>query len=554
VARDRSVLAVVLALTLAACDDSPEERHTPDSGDAAGHYDAGSAPQTDASVTDGRAAGVPDGPPGHRDARGAGQLDADIGAHPDADALSMPDAGTTDAGVVDGGTSARDAGRDSAVGDPGPTLLQVPGWSIRKRVHASRDDVLLEEVLGSFAEAQPGRTRIRKLPAAGAVERSFSMASGGYISDFCRHPSGAFSVIAVEADRTVSLARLAPDLTPLAVTELHDPEVVHDPHALASDGGPTDLTTNGFAWDAARIASSGEEVVATVDTTFNSIIAYRIAFTSGAWSRARRTMVEPPTAFTPFLPTGGSFDTFGAIVAWFRSMLDVDEDGNAYVAAYANRGRIRAHVAVFADDVKSIPADPNFPTVVDSDVLVTKLGPDGARVWTRVVGTPHEDEPYALRARFGTVAVAGRARRFPGFDNTAWDAFASVVSSDGTIAGTRVLVLEASGVFLAVDLLPGGGLVLGGSDGWSQNPDGLSVLSFGNKLLLELPALDGEPIRLPLAVGPRHNEIRTVFAETAHIRFGGHEDGPIMHTGDVDPSLIHATGVVGFVPSTGAGE
>ena len=44
-----------------------------------------------------------------------------------------------------------------------------------------------------------------------------------------------------------------------------------------------------------------------------------------------------------------------------------------------------------------------------------------------------EDEPYALRAAHGDVAVVGRARRFPSFDNTFWDAFITV--SNGAPGG-----------------------------------------------------------------------------------------------------------------------
>jgi hypothetical protein len=444
----------------------------------------------------------------------------------------------------------RDSGtHDAAIDDPGPALLRVPGWSVRKRMRAAQGDLLLEEVLVGFASPTPGATRVRRLAEGGRSELSFSTPGGGYISDFCQHESGAVSAVVVGVDRTISLVRVGADFTAPVVTRLSDPAVLHDPHAFVTDGGPVDLLANGFAWDAARVVCVGGDVVATVVSEFNSIIAYRVSFSEGAWSTPQRTLVEPPAGLTPFLPTGGSFDTFGAMVAWFRSMLDVDEDGNVYVAAWASTGRIRAHVSVFGDGLKSVPGDPGGPLVPDSDVLVTKLDPGGARVWTRVVGTSHEDEPYALRARAGVVAVAGRARRFPGFDNTTWDGFVAVVGSGGDVLGVRAIPLNASGIFLAVDVLPGGGILLGGSDGWSQNPDGLSVLTFGCKLLLELPTLNGEPARIPLAEGPRHNEIRTVTAEPRGARafFGGHEDGPIMHTGDADPTLIHATGVAGFV-------
>ena len=114
-------------------------------------------------------------------------------------------------------------------------------------------------------------------------------------------------------------------------------------------------------------------------------------------------------------------------------------------------------------------------------------------------------------------------------------------------AGTRTIALDASSIALAVDALPNGGWVLGGSDGWTQNRDGLSILSFGAKLLLELPSLAADPIRVPLAAGPRHNEIRTVRVAGGRVAFGGHEDGPITHTGDADVGQIRATGVLGTV-------
>ena len=173
------------------------------------------------------------------------------------------------------------------------------------------------------------------------------------------------------------------------------------------------------------------------------------------------------------------------------------------------------------------------------------------RLWSRLVGTPHEDEPYAIRAHGGQVAIVGRSRRFPSFDNTVWDALLSVSTSSGELVGTRTIALEASGILRAVDALPGGGWLLGGRDGWSQNPSGLSVLSNGAKLLLELGSFAAAAKRHPLEAGPRHNEIRSVVLAGHEggqdLWFGGHEDGAIMHSGDTDPRQVHASGVLGVV-------
>ena len=179
---------------------------------------------------------------------------------------------------------------------------------------------------------------------------------------------------------------------------------------------------------------------------------------------------------------------------------------------------------------------------------MTKLDPNGKRRWSRVVGSEHEDEPYAIRARGDAVAVVGRSRRFPGFDNTAWDALVSVTSASGDATETATLGLDASSILLGVEARAGGGFWLAGSDGWVQNPDGLSILSDGKPLLLELPSLSAAPVRRALVAGPRHNELRSLLAGPEGIAFAGHEDGPITHTGDSDASAIHATGVLGFLP------
>lgn len=45
----------------------------------------------------------------------------------------------------------------------------------------------------------------------------------------------------------------------------------------------------------------------------------------------------------------------------------------------------------------------------------------------------------------------------------------------------------------------------------------------------------GPSRRVSRRATPRHNELRTVVANAGELRFGGHEDGPIMHTGGLEP-------------------
>lgn len=497
--------------------------------DATRQHGAPAAAPADAAPSD----------PGPRDA--TTQIDDGRGA-------TVGDAKEADTGAAgDGAGEERDAGIDREAGhtlddgapaEDGSALgaSKIPGWSVRKQVVSPNGQFVLEEVLTSFTQAAPGANRIQLLGPDGSVRHSYDAPTGAYLSDFCVHPSGHVSAVLIDADQTVSLVRLDGSLTPLVTTAIHDPQIPND---APVDGGPKDLFANGFTRDAARIASVDDDVIAVVYSSFYSVIAYRASYANGTWSPPERTLVEPPLFLAPFLPIGGTFDTFGAIVAWYRAVLDTDEDGNAFIAIWAHPVKIRAHSDAFHDGL--VPLG-HFP---DSDVLLTRVNRDGSRAWTRVVGTQFEDEPYAIRARRGKVAVVGRSRRFFGFDNTAWDAFFSVSSTAGDLLASRALPFDASSILLAVDAVPSGGWLLGGSDGWSQNPEGLSIVSFGSKLLVELPSEDSPPLRHVVPPGPRHNEVRSVVATTERFWYAGHEDGPIMHTGDADLSLIYATGVVG---------
>lgn len=69
------------------------------------------------------------------------------------------------------------------------------------------------------------------------------------------------------------------------------------------------------------------------------------------------------------------------------------------------------HAQRFGDGLMPLPTDPGEH---DSDVTITKLDRNGTRLWSRVIGTRYEDEPYAIAAGADEVVVAGRSRRNPG--------------------------------------------------------------------------------------------------------------------------------------------
>ena len=317
-----------------------------------------------------------DGSSGDGAGAGGSAAHAAGGERDDGDGQSAGSENSASAGHGDGGTggeagaSSDEAGASSGEagafsGENAPGVVLVPGVSERKRVRSPAGrDLVLEEALIGFSATLP-QTRLRRLTANLRTAALWAAPDATYISDFCVHPSGELSVVLVSTTGTVSLVRLDAQLNDLGTSELHDPDAANDPHA--AEAGVTDLSANGLALDSARIGAKGEAVFTVVVSTVNAVIGYQQSFGSGGWSTPDRTLVEPPVGLTPFLPIGGSFDTFGAIVAWFRASLDMDESGNAYVAIWAGPPRIRAHVSAFQDGLTALPGDPNVPNAGDSE-------------------------------------------------------------------------------------------------------------------------------------------------------------------------------------------
>lgn len=421
--------------------------------------------------------------------------------------------------------------------------LITPGRSAARIAVSPARVVLLEETLAGLEHYAPGPRRVRAIDRRTFAETTWEPAAPARIADAVVHPSGAVSLALVDDERRVTMVRLDSNLVPVATSALLDPEIASDPPISASP--PTELLASGFTAEAVRVGALGEDLLVAVFTPNNSLIAYRQRAEAGAFTQTWRALIEPTTGLTPFLPIGGSYDTFGAIVAWFRPGLATDGKGNAYLAVWATASRMRIHNDVFGDDQKLLFSGPGEN---DSDVLLTKIDGAGKRLWTRVVGSRYEDEPYALAAAADEVVVVGRSRRNPGHDNSQWDPWLAALDGSGRLLVSRTLPFDALGILLGADVDDTGRIVAGGSDGWIQNPDGLSILTFGTKLLVTLADAGAAPLRIPVAQGPRHNEIRSVAATSDGVWFGGHEDGPLTHSGDFDAAQIHATGVVGFAP------
>jgi hypothetical protein len=190
-----------------------------------------------------------------------------------------------------------------------------------------------------------------------------------------------------------------------------------------------------------------------------------------------------------------------------------------------------------------------------SDTLVTRIERDGSRSLQLVVGTADvDDEPFAIAcASDGRVAVAGRHRREPGRDNTEIHGFAAVVDPE---RGTFVPLSfdgEALALFQTAAFDEGGALWLGGTEGWLQNPVGVSVGGRGVPFVLRWDPRDASaPTRRSLRALRGHAELRALVATGVSdptLWLAGVEDGPLTHTFDGDRAALRGDGWLAVRPA-----
>lgn len=390
------------------------------------------------------------------------------------------------------------------------------------------DDALyvLVEVPAPIADVERPRRALERHGRAGAFA-AYAPPDGVVLADVAAHPSGAASLLLVD-DAGYAIARWPlGEAAPRAPVRLVDDAVGGDP----SDVPPVAaLLPPGPSRDAGRLAPLGEELAVVVRTATSSVVAYRLA-ADGAptWRR----LVEPGIELEPTLLRSGSFDTFGQLAGRFHVHADSDESGALHIALPTQRafGLLDAHARAFGESLAALGG------AAGGDVLVTRLGPDGSRGPTRVVGTAAEDEPYGARVVGDAFVVVGRTETRPD-DAFGWDGLLVRVDADGAEA-SRVEIDRGEVLFDAAPA-PGGRLVVVGGAGYGDNPSGASI---SEECALLAIVLDGysPPVRLGLPSQPRHSHLRAALPTgDGAVWVAGQIDGPGTHSGDADPTLIRA--------------
>src|SRR5690606_34298011 len=145
-----------------------------------------------------------------------------------------------------------------------------------------------------------------------------------------------------------------------------------------------------------KIVCEAEHVWISLMSEDNAVLLYRGVAHDGAWTLAHRTVVAPAMVITPFLPIGGSYDDFDAMVAPYVTHLARDAGGRVFVAWLADRSRVARYNATFGTEL-SLLREVLHPRDATLDTFVVGLDPDGTRAFAVVVGIPDvEDEIFGL--------------------------------------------------------------------------------------------------------------------------------------------------------------
>jgi hypothetical protein len=232
--------------------------------------------------------------------------------------------------------------------------------------------------------------------------------------------------------------------------------------------------------------------------------------------------------------TSGTFDPFGSLDHQWRIFLDVDPQGHIAIAVSSRLTGIKqGHADYFHE-----PVNPELWC----GALMTRLDPAGARLGTVVLDTQAEDgttkylsELLGLRLLpDGSVALLGRIKLpAKAAEPGGWDAYISIIRpTDTQTAGFQTVDVDQGDVFFDVTPLSDGRLLAVGATHYTQNPSGGSISEEAQPLAAVLSSSGALSQRIPIASGPRHNQLRSVAAWGQHYLVAGLEDGPGTHTAD----------------------
>jgi hypothetical protein len=415
-----------------------------------------------------------------------------------------------------------------------PIVLAVSGLAVTKMQEAGSGATLMEERLGSLTD--PGPFRQLVLLDDQARERGrFAPPAGWSLIDFARHASGETS-LALATARDVRVMRIdaagAVLIDMLLVDEQAATDPFYDQGGVHDDSALVPVLTR----DAVRLAALGESAIVALRTGRNAAIAYRFDRAGTTYVRAWRALVEPGLSVFAIGITSGTFDTFDQLKNHWQVFVDADAAGIA--VAVPSREQFapvfERHAAYFGEPVQAV-----------NGALLTRLTPAGQRLGTTVIDTGTTGELHGLRVHGASAVLVGRVFSAQRADGGGWDAwFARIGRDDGARLAYRPIDVDRGEILFDTGALPADRFIAVGAAGYTQNPTGASVSEDTAPMLLILEADGSVSQRLPFPSGPRHNELRSLALRGSTWTVAGLVNGPGTHSGDGNPALIAADGIV----------
>ncbi len=426
-----------------------------------------------------------------------------------------------------GGGGSAGTGHTPLPAPPETVSVALPGLAVLK-VGASADHwVAMAGTPRAIADVTIPERRLR----IGAA--TWQPPAGWSLVDFALHPSGETSAVLSDG-ATLRLVRLDRRGQVLVQVPFTDPLVANDPtDAAAGEIRERAALAPWKSRDAARVAPVGEEVALALRGGGNAVVAYRL---DGAYRPRWRTLVEPGIYLDAQRPTSGSFDPFEGMENHWQVFMDADAQGRVAVGvAISSRAELGpAHARHFGEAL---------PVGMVDGVLVTVLAADGRRSPAIALDNRDKAELHTLRWWDDSLLLAGRVRTGRPADGSGWDGYvARLHAGNRQVLAYRLADVDRGDAILDAVPLADGRVLVAGATGYTQNPGGESVLDASLPLLARVDLATGAVRRIPVAAGPRGNQVRGLAPWHGKWLLAGSDNVPATHTEDADPARVTADG------------
>ncbi|MCA1857000.1 hypothetical protein LE190_13850 [Massilia oculi] len=429
-----------------------------------------------------------------------------------------------------------------APGDPSPPRalvdLRVPAAALVKLRSSGQVWAALLEKPHPFMDVVVMERSLRAAHADGTALYTWTPPAGWTLVDFALHPDGQATVV-LSNEASLRLLRLDGAGRTLHSLDLRDPQVAQDRYY--GDANSVRDRAAMAPWktrDAARLAAIGDGVGLVIRAGSNNVVAYRFELEGGALRQRWRTLVEPGVHLDAQHPTSGSFDPFEGLENHWQVFMDADAGGRMAVGVLASgrSGVAAGHGAWFGEAA---------PAGFTDGVLLTVLEANGQRQRTVFVDNRSKSELHAIAWSGDSVLLGGRVRSSRPDDAAGWDGWvAQVEPATGRVPVQRLLDIDRGDAVLGLLPLADGAVLVAGTTGYTQNPNGESVSETSAPLLARLQLATGALSRITVPAGPRGNQVRALARLGANWLVGSSENLPGTHSADADPRLVTADSVV----------